>query len=138
VHSVGEVDVGVAGRAEHDCVPLCLTPVGVRRGVRRAHVGLDLGDPYRYEAGAGLVSQEAAEEVGGHVYGGAVEEGAVERRRSGNRSVWPDRHSPQTTPGPPATVPAPLALRGCGLAVLYTSPDQVAARYVVNMVTGLV
>ncbi len=45
VHAVGEVAVEVAGRAEHDRVARRPAAVGVRAGVVRAVVGLDLGEP---------------------------------------------------------------------------------------------
>ena len=61
VHAVGEVDVGVPGRAEHHRVARGAAPVGVRgRVAGRAGVRLDLGDPDGDPAGVQPAAQQPA------------------------------------------------------------------------------
>ena len=50
VHAVGEVDVQVAGRTEHDLVALGAAAVGVGAGIVVAVVRLDLGEPEGHAA----------------------------------------------------------------------------------------
>ena len=76
VHAVGEVDVGVAGRPEHDRVAPGRPAVGVRRGVGAARVGLGLGQPDRDQALGTAVLQNAAEQVRRDVHRRTVEERA--------------------------------------------------------------
>ena len=78
-HAVGEVDVGVAGRAEHHGVAVGAAAVGVRAGVVGAVVRLDLGEPQFDRAVVGGADQGAAEQVGGDLQDGPVEERAVQR-----------------------------------------------------------
>ncbi len=84
-HAVGEVDVGVAGRAEHDGVAVGAAPVGVGAGVVGAVVRLDLGEPQFDGAVVGGPDQGAAEQVGGDLQDGPVEERALQRNPFGWR-----------------------------------------------------
>src|SRR5512144_526937 len=81
VHAVREVHVDVPGRAEHRGVAGGAAAVGVRPWVRRAGVGLYLGQPYGDETVVGVVLDDAAEQVARDGEHRAIEEGARQRRR---------------------------------------------------------
>ena len=70
---VGEVDVGVAGRAEEDLGPLGQADVGVAGGVVGL-VALGLDD----DAAAALVEERAADQVAGDVVDPSIKEVALE------------------------------------------------------------
>ena len=82
---VGEVDVGVAGRAEEDPRPLGQTDVGVAGGVVGL-VALGLDD----DAAAAFVEERAADQVPGDVVDPPVEELAIEalQPRSSRARAW--------------------------------------------------
>ncbi|GAA0673629.1 hypothetical protein GCM10009548_48960 [Streptomyces malaysiensis subsp. malaysiensis] len=68
----------MARGAEHHGVALGAAPVGVRAGVGRARVRLDLGQAQFDRSVRGAPDQDAAQEVGRDLEDGSVEEGAVE------------------------------------------------------------
>jgi hypothetical protein len=76
VDPVGEVDVGVAGRAEEDLGALGQADVGVAGGIVRL-VALGLDD----DAAAALVKERAADQVAGDLMNPPVEEVALEARQ---------------------------------------------------------
>lgn len=78
---VGEVDVGVAGRAEEDPRPLGQPDVGVTGGIVGL-VALGLDD----DAAAAFVEEGATDEVPGDVVDPTVEELALEALQE--RSSW--------------------------------------------------
>ena len=78
VHAVGEVDVHMAGLAEHHGVARRLAAKGVRAGVEVTLVRLDLGETHGDEPLSGLVLDDAAKEVGRDDCGWAVEERALQ------------------------------------------------------------
>ena len=73
---VGEVDVGVAGRAEEDLGPLGQADVSVAGGVVGL-VALGLDD----DAAAAFVEEGAADQIAGDVMDLTVEEVALEARQ---------------------------------------------------------
>lgn len=79
---VGEVDVGVAGRAEDDAGAVGEADVGVAGGVGGL-VALGLDD----DAAAALVEERAADQVPGDVMDRAVEKGTLEPIAQ-ERSSW--------------------------------------------------
>lgn len=82
---VGEVDVGVAGRAEEDLGALGQADVGVAgRVIGLVALGLD------DDAAAAFVEQRAADQVAGNIVDRAVEEVALETRqpRSSSTRAW--------------------------------------------------
>ncbi len=81
VDSVGEVDVGVAGRAEEDLGALGQAYVGVAGGVVGL-VALGLDD----DSAAAFVEEGAADQVAGNVVDGPVEELALQALQE--RSSW--------------------------------------------------
>ncbi|GAA1719145.1 hypothetical protein GCM10009680_70700 [Streptomyces yatensis] len=64
--------------AEHHGVPLGAATVGMRAGVGRARVCLDLGQAQFDRSVRGAPHQEAAQEIGRDLENGSVEEGTVE------------------------------------------------------------
>ncbi|GAA3366714.1 hypothetical protein GCM10017744_074980 [Streptomyces antimycoticus] len=64
--------------AEHHGVALGAATVGMRAGVDRARVCLDLGQAQFDRTVRSAPHQEAAQEVGRDLQNGSVEEGAVE------------------------------------------------------------
>jgi hypothetical protein len=76
VDPVGEVDVGVAGRAEENLGPLGQADVGVAGGVVGL-VALGLDD----DAAAALVEERAADQVPGDLMDRPVIEAALEARQ---------------------------------------------------------
>ncbi|MDX6634201.1 MAG: hypothetical protein QOF06_404 [Solirubrobacterales bacterium] len=90
VDSVGEIDVGVAGRAEEDSGALGQADVGVAGGVVGL-VALGLDD----DAPAPLVEESAADQLAGDVVDRAVKELALEtcgrdraQARSSSTRAW--------------------------------------------------
>jgi hypothetical protein len=85
VDPVGEVDVGVAGRAEENPGALGQADVGVAGGVVGL-VALGLDD----DAAAAFVEESAADQVPGDVMDRAVEELALQtlQERSSWRRAW--------------------------------------------------
>src|SRR5579872_4795186 len=97
VHPVGEIDVEVAGRAEHRRVPPGRSPVGVGGRILGAPVRLDLDDP-----GHPLpVDEQGVQQPGGHVDRVAVQETERHRPRPaggpGHEGAGPGS-SPASTP----------------------------------------
>ena len=76
-HPVDEVHVRVTRRAEHRGVALGTPPEGVRAGVGLSRVRLDLGDAQDDAALVARTDEVAAEQFGGDLQDGAVEEGAA-------------------------------------------------------------
>ncbi|GAA0961724.1 hypothetical protein GCM10009574_050070 [Streptomyces asiaticus] len=67
----------MARGAEHHGVALGAATVGVRAGVRRARVRLDLGQAQFDRSVRGTPDEDAAQEVGRDLEDGPVEEGTV-------------------------------------------------------------
>ena len=113
VHAVGEVDIGVAGRAEHHRVPLGLPPVRMRGGIGRARVRLDLGEPDRDQAGRGLVLEDAAEQIRCDLDGKPGQEVPRDQRHEPAASWRPSRRArgPRSAAPRAARRPAPVPSR---------------------------
>jgi hypothetical protein len=76
VHSVDEIDVGVAGRAEEDGVAGSLSRGGVGGGIVLSEVGFDLDDASRKALGSSSANENFAEQVAGDGVRRAGEEAA--------------------------------------------------------------
>ena len=113
VHAIGEVDVGVAGRAEHHRVPLGLPPVRMRGGIGRARIRLDLGEPDRDQAGRGLVLEDAAEQIRCDLDGKPGQEVPRDQRHEPAASWRPSRRAggPRSAAPRSARRPAPAPSR---------------------------
>ena len=99
VHSVGEIHVEVAGRAEHDGVAVRHAPVAVGTGVRvrgiwRAKVGLHLAQPDDDGAFRTLMPHQRAQQVGRNLGGRgcAGAPGCRSGRSSSNSKLAGPRH----------------------------------------------
>ena len=80
MHAVGEVDIGVTGRAKHGCGALCATDTGVAGLIFLSTVGFCFGDDANERGSVGwglgiMMDEEGADEIGSYFEGGAIVEG---------------------------------------------------------------
>ncbi len=86
VHAIGEVDIRVTRRPEHDLVAPGGPTVGMGRGVYGARVRLHFSDQHCYQALARFVLEHVPKQPGSDIEDRAVEEGA--RRERFVRDRW--------------------------------------------------
>jgi hypothetical protein len=69
--SIAEINISVPGRTEHDPVPWGPAPGGMAPRVVFGKVGLHLNDPARGNALRTFMGEDLAQQVAGHLKGGA-------------------------------------------------------------------